>query len=212
MSNEFQPSIFVASPLMDGSCNYLYVAGALQAMTHFAGRVAFEVDLHSSLPRSRDTLTARFLDSSASHMLCIDSDVGWTPADAQALLDTGLDFVSGTYCKKQPDRAIPAKLIDDGPGPVREAEYVPGGFLLVSRAAVERMVGAYRHLAYTTERGTIWALWAEIFERGETYSGEDVSFCRRWRAIGGKVWLHTGVVLKHVGDQVFLPGPEMKFA
>lgn len=145
-------------------------------------------------------------------MLCVDSDIGWTAADVQALLDVGVDVISGTYCKKQPNREIPARLIGDTDGVVKEAEYVPGGFLLVTRAAVERMVGAYRHLMYQTHRGPAWALWAEMFETGESYSGEDVSFCRRWRAVGGKIWIHTGVVLKHTGDQVFTPGETMRFA
>lgn len=208
------PSLFIGSPLMDGSCKWAYMAGALQAMTVFRDRIAFEADLHSSLPKSRDTLTARFLDSGASHMLCIDSDIGWTPADAQKLLSTGKDFISGIYSKKQPDREIPVRLLDQGTvqNLVREAEYVPGGFLLLSRPCIERMVGAYRRLAYPSKRGTVWALWAEMFEGGQ-YSGEDVSFCRRWRAIGGQIFVHCGVVLSHYGDQCYLPNlEELRFS
>jgi hypothetical protein len=68
------------------------------------------------------------------------------------------------------------------------------------------MVGAYRHLEYRVPNfGSLWALWASTFEPGITYSGEDVAFCRRWRAIGGKIWLHAGVILKHIGDHVYVP-------
>lgn len=200
-----EPSLFVATPLHSGWLHHGYVAGALQAVSVFAGRIAFEVQNGSFLPRNRDILTTRFLDSGASHMLCVDSDIGWLPEHAQALLDSGKAFVSGCYPKKQPDRAIPGKLTGRREGLLWEAEHVPGGFLLLARSVVERMVGAYRKLEYTTgESGhRCWALWSPLFEYGGSYDGEDVAFCRRWRDIGGEIWLHQGVVLKHYGEHCF---------
>lgn len=196
-------SLFVATPLHNGWLHSSYVAGALQAMTAFAGRIAFEVQSGSFLPRNRDILTARFLDSGATHMLCVDSDIGWVPAQAQLLLDSGKDFISGCYPKKQPDRAIPAKLLGRHEGELWQAEYVPGGFLLLSRACVERMVGAFRKLEYTHNEHRCWALWSSLFEYGGSYDGEDVAFCRRWTSIGGEIWLHQGVSLKHFGEHCF---------
>ena len=172
-------------------------------MTAFAGRITFEVQGGSFLPRNRDILTTRFLDSEATHMLCIDSDIGWTPGHAQTLLDSGKEFVSGCYPKKQPDREIPAKLTGRNEGLLWEAEHVPGGFLLLSRAVVERMVGAYRKLEYTSGPHRCWALWAPLFENGGSYDGEDVAFCRKARTIGIEIWLHQGVVLKHYGEHCF---------
>jgi hypothetical protein len=202
-----EPTLFVATPLHSGWLHYAYVAGALQAMTAFAGRIAFQVQTGSFLPINRDVLTARFLESAATHMLCIDSDIGWTPADAQALLATRKDFISGCYPKKQPNPTVPAKLTGHRQGDIWEAEYVPGGFLLLSRACVERMVGAYRALEYKRDGMKLWALWSSLFIDGETYAGEDVAFCNRWRALGGQVWLHQGVALKHYGETCFeIPG------
>jgi len=149
-------------------------------------------------------LTARFLDSAATHMLCVDSDIGWTPADAQKLLDAGKDFVSGCYCRKQTSRDIPAELTGNREGDLLEASTVPAGFLLLSRAAVERMVGAYRHLQYKNAWGQAWALWSPMFEHGAQF-GEDTSFCLRWRGLGQKIWMHSGVILQHIGECSYVP-------
>lgn len=178
-------------------------------MTAFRDRIRIQTQVGSILPRNRDILTAQFIESPATHMLCIDSDIGWKPEHVQALLDTGKDFISGTYCKKQEDRGIPAGLTGKRVGQLLEADYLPGGFLLLSRACIERMVGAYREMEYMAPPfGRIWALWAPLFEQGVTYAGEDVAFCSRWKKIGGEMWMHRGVVLEHYGELAYVPKEE----
>ena len=219
------PSLFVCTPSHDRKIHAAWTAGALAAQRVFSGRIAIDEQVGSILPRNRDLLTDRFLDSGATHMLCVDSDIGWHPAQAQALLDTGKPFVSGTYSKKQDDREIPAAYTGrrDGstfntltPNPAKrgepiekplwEATHVPAGFLLVERQVIERMIGAYRELEYRIAGvGTVWALWYPLFEQGVTYSGEDIAFCNRWRKIGGEIWMHRGVVLAHYGEAAYYP-------
>ncbi len=209
-----EPTIFFATPSHNGWLHTQYVAGMLQAAARFSGRYRADVHLGSFLPRNRDLLVTKFLRSEASHMMCIDSDIGWTADQVETLLATGLDFVSGVYAKKQADRQIPAKLIRVdgrvcGAGPVLEAEYVPAGFLLLTRRCVEQMADHYREsLSYKTSFGDTVALWSSIYQRGDTYAGEDVAFCRRWTAIGGRILLHTDVVVRHFGEQCFTPEPE----
>lgn len=201
------PTVCIVIPTHDGRVHCQTMAGCLQAVIELPGRVRVEKAGGSFLPILRDRLTRTFLDSEASYMLCLDSDIGWASSDLVKLLETEKDMVSGVYTKKQKDREIPAKQLKGGAveGPLLECEYVPGGFLLVSRAAVERMVGAYRDLEYRADVGRLWGLWYPSFDRETGYDGEDVAFVRRWRKLGGKVWLHTGVVLSHWGEQCYLP-------
>jgi hypothetical protein len=71
------------------------------------------------------------------------------------------------------------------------------------------MMGAYAALQYESgSMGRLWALWSMMFDSETPYSSEDVSFCRRWFALGGEIWLHTGVVLRHFGDFGYLPSSE----
>lgn len=199
-------SIFVAVPIHDGKIYAECVAGMMQTQTAFRDRCAFETLKGSFLPISRDILTCKFLDSGASHMLCLDSDIGFTPKNVNDLLDCDVDFVSGVYCKKNNTGEIPARLSGEIKNGLLDALHVPAGFILLTRQCVERMVGAFRNLEYQTVHGRTWALWSSVFEPGKTYSGEDVAFCNRWRSIGGSIWIRPDVVVRHHGDHCYLPG------
>ena len=201
--DESLPRLLVTCPIHDGKLHYRWVAGALDAKTDFAGRIRFDVQIGSFLPRNRDLLTSGFLRSDATHMLCIDSDIGWRSDQIQKLIDADRDFVSGVYCKKNSSREIPAHLTGKHEGDLYEAEYVPAGFMLLRRAVIERMVEAYADLHYTAINADHWALWSSLFEQGASYDGEDVAFCRRWRKIGGQIWIHRGVVVDHYGDACY---------
>jgi len=202
-----ESSLFVATPLHDGSVHHTYMLGALSALRAFPGRIRMDAQIGSWLPASRDFLTARFLESGASHMLCVDSDIGWTGEDAQKLLDTGLDFVSGVYCKKQPDRQVPAEVLSVD-GDIAECSHVPAGFLLVSREAVETMVREYPTLGYMSQSTRLAGLWWPATPA----EGEDVAFCRKWRALGQRIYMRLDVRLKHAGQLSYEPGEKLNLA
>lgn len=196
-------TLFVGTPVHSGSVTLAWARGAMEATSEFHGRICIETYQGSWLPRNRDALTRRFLDSGCSHMLCVDSDVAWRAEHARALLACGAEFVSGVYCRKQADRSIPASLTGAQDGPLWGAYHVPAGLLMIRRSVVERMIEAYAGLEYTTAPqppGKVWGLWTPTHSMGE-----DVAFCSRWRAIGGQIWMHPGVVAGHVGEFEFLP-------
>jgi hypothetical protein len=39
--------------------------------------------------------------------------------------------------------------------------------------------------------------------RENRYYSEDWTFCENWRDLGGKIWVDTRVLLRHVGSYVF---------
>jgi hypothetical protein len=198
-----EKTIFIGIPLHNGLIHRNCVAGMLNTQIAFQGKCDFHTIVGSILPRNRDVLTSKFLDSPATHMLCVDSDIGFTPNDVHALLDSNVDFVSGCYPKKQPNREIPAKLNGKSGNGLLGAEWAPAGFMLLSRECVERMIGAYRKWEYITEFGRCWGLWSPTFGPGQPYVGEDVAFCNRWTEIGGSIWIHPGVLLSHAGDHTY---------
>ena len=75
--------------------------------------------------------------------------------------------------------------------------------MLLKRACIERLEQAHPELRYETTTGPAYALWSPRFE-GQVYS-EARTFCSYWRALGGKIWAHTRVLLKWHGETVHVP-------
>lgn len=197
---------FLATPILDGRVHHAYMMGALQMSLAAEGRFVIHKSTGSYMPQNRDTLTHGFLRSDATHMLCVDPDIGWGPAHVEALAQVNKDFVSGIFAMKQPHRAPSAALLEEREGELIEATHTAAGFLLLTRSCVERMVSAHPELVYDSGSGPVCSLWSPRFE-GRPYS-EDLTFCARWRALGGQIWVHSGVVLKRHGDSLLaLQGP-----
>ncbi len=198
-----RPVFFLATPLHDGRVHHAYLTGALQMAAAAPGQLMVSTFEGSFLAVNRDMLTARFLRSKATHMLCVDSDIGWGPGDVEKLLQANQDFMSGMYARKQAEGRLASSLMKVREGELVECLHAAAGFLLLTRSCVERLVAAHPELEYQTPQGPAWALWSPIFS-GAPY-GEDTSFCARWRALGGRIWAHSQVVLKHYGDAAYLP-------
>ncbi len=101
------------------------------------------------------------------------------------------------------------------------ARHAGTGFMLLRRDALERMAAAYPETRYrgvdaynpaAAEGTPSYALFDCMIspETGQ-YISEDWTFCHRWRAIGGKVWLDTLGSLTHVGAHDFVGQPSLRF-
>jgi hypothetical protein len=193
--------LFVATPLHDGRVFHHYLFGVLGLVTGYPLGVRVEVQVGPHLPFNRDLLTSQFLASKCSKLLWVDSDIGFRNEHFQALLDARKDFVGGCYATKDAARRIPTELLGIQEGELQQADYVPSGFLLLSRDCVQRMTDAHAHRRYRSASGReTCALWYQEFAMGD-----DTSFCARWRALGGEIWLHSGVVVDHIGNHVYQP-------
>lgn len=126
-------------------------------------------------------------------------------------LDTATLLYVGMVCGK---REIERR------GAFVTGEYAGAGFLLIKRNALLRMIEAYpetrfSHIhSYTNApAGVSHALFeSEIDRESGLYLSEDFAFCRKFRAIGGKIWLDTEGRLTHVGSHLFEGAPLSRFA
>ena len=99
--------------------------------------------------------------------------------------------------------------------------YAGAGFLMMKRDALQRMAKAYPEAHYRGAHNTahpnpspnLYALFDCLIdpETGD-YLSEDYAFCRRWRAIGGTVWLDTQSRLTHVGPYDFVGDASVRFS
>ena len=106
-------------------------------------------------------------------------------------------------------------------GPFVTGTYAGTGFLLIRRAVIERMIAAYPETRYATIQThplppnpsrNQYALFDCMIEPETlTYLSEDYAFCRRWRDLGGRIWLDTEGVLTHTGTMDFTGNPRLRF-
>jgi hypothetical protein len=97
------------------------------------------------------------------------------------------------------------------------AEAAGAGFTLLRRAAVERLRAAHPELKYQSAQSyprpaqqsqNQYNLFdCMISPETGVYLSEDFSFCRRWRRLGGKIWIDTRTRLTHVGSYEFRGAP-----
>ena len=97
--------------------------------------------------------------------------------------------------------------------------YAGTGFMLMRRSGLERMALAYPDTKYDVAH--VYPLPKEpsknqyalfdcmIDPETHVYLSEDFTFCKRWRAIGGKIWLDPQSRLTHDGTFRFQGSPEV---
>ncbi len=240
------PHIFLATPCYGGMLTHVYMHSVLDLVLYGAAHglpVTVETLAGDSLiPRARNTLVAKFLaHPDATHLLFVDADIGFAPADLVRLLELNEDVAACAYPLKQMvwdgpavARARAGELISTAPlryvgvpsaesrrrGRFVTADYAGTGFMLITRAAISRLIVVRPDLRYSTAHATLDApsdhLYA-LFDTGidpqtRHYLSEDYMFCCHWRALGGTIWLDTEASLTHVGIHPFAGSPGARFA
>lgn len=158
----------------------------------------------------RNVLTADFLASDKTHLFFVDADVGWQIADVKAVLKASQShygIVGGVYAKKTyPYQPAVGKVLQIESG-MAEVAYLAGGFTLIPRGVIEAMDAHYSYPKLLLPHDQpaheyFHHRWRFSVSDG-LVSGEDVTFCKDWRAIGGKCWAVPGLSLTHTGEHTF---------
>jgi hypothetical protein len=101
--------LFVATPMYGGQCAGMYTR-SIADLSAFCARYQIPLQLYylfneSLITRARNYCVDEFMRSDASHLMFIDSDIGFNPQDVIAMLalmddDTPYDVMGGPYPKK----------------------------------------------------------------------------------------------------------------
>lgn len=154
------------------------------------------------------TLTKFLKDPEATDFLMIDSDEHWKPEDVVRLLTHPEEIVAAPYrmkhmwghytvVPKEVDGVPVGKVLPDGTCLI-EAERLPAGFLRLKKTAVQRFHDAYPELRYREPEGEVTAFFDRYRVNGSRHS-EDFGFSRRWREIGGQLWIDPVIKVDHYG-------------
>lgn len=207
---------FIAIPCYTGKVDMGTMASLIAELPHIS-QAGINITFgdqrgNSMIAHGRDMMLAQFLASEATDVVFIDDDVTWEAGALTKLLSWPVEMVAGIYPSKTEPvnyfcRYLSGELRSpEGLQGLIEVESVPAGFMRATRRAVEQMVLKYPEKRFrdsNAPKGYAWALFDNIHE-GDDYYGEDYSFCRRYRAIGGKVYVQPEIPMGHVGQKAFV--------
>lgn len=155
---------------------------------------------------ARNFLVRNFLESDCTDLVFLDADNAWPEQNLIELLGYNRDVVAGLYPLKSRNESYPVRFLAgrtteaDG---LLEVESVPTGFLRIRRNVLEVLAAqAPKYNRPDDPRGPV----PLIFERtlvDRTRWGGDYTFCRKWRATGGRIYIAPEMVLDHYGEMLF---------
>lgn len=164
----------------------------------------------------RNVILTLFYDKTdASHLLFIDSDIGFPPELVMEMLAFNEPLVGSMY----PQRSLPLVWAGSGKeGPTQlkgnflELDGVGMGCTLIRRDLVATMLEKMPQLSdpriakhpaehYLKSAGVSRIIRAfdniDVPDLGIVH--EDLAFCHRWRQCGGRVWANVGHRVSHMG-------------
>jgi hypothetical protein len=167
----------------------------------------------SLISRARNTLTAKFLAMpEATHLMFVDSDIGWEPWHLLVILNRDVDVIGGLY----PMKTMPIKWVvngfdgaEEGADGLQEVSKAGTGFLLTKRHVFEKLNSHPAVKQYKNDIGLdpIYDQYLKTYfdtaVRQQRYYSEDWKFCEDWRDMGGKIWVDKRVLLRHTGTYTF---------
>jgi len=203
----------------------LFVQSLCALLVNPPCRIAVGWNHDPSVERSRNVLAANFLESDCTHMLTIDSDIGFSPADVARIISHDELVVGGMYPLKRETANVEwcgngllgrtSVEREDG---LLEVRYLGTGFLCIAREVLERMIEKHgAEITYQADAptpragGPVHRTEYAFFRQGVRatddtrirFLTEDWMFCQTWLDMGGKVYADSRVILKHAGRAVW---------
>lgn len=170
----------------------------------------------ADLALARAKIFGNFLRSQHTHLMLIDSDMGWDHTDVVRMLLHKKDFIAAAGRKKTAKLEFAANNCgEDGELRAIEIEQETGlvlctevgaAFALISKHCAQCMVDFYQDLAFDGDDGVVeYAVYDPMIvgKNKKRRLSEDFAFCHRWRALDGIIFLLPDVNLRHAGRAVW---------
>lgn len=207
--------LMIASPCHGGKCDNTFTLSLISSLPILYSE-GIEADVllpytGSILSKERNKILWAFMQSTCTHLLCIDSDIGWEPEAPLKLVRAKKDFIGGVYpartnigvktflcqCDLNENKSVKTE------NHLLKMLAVPAGFMMLSRECVETMQKAYPNLKYkdTDIAGHYYESYGlfntEVIE--EQMWGEDYVFCKRATDAGINIWCDPTIQFNHAG-------------
>jgi glycosyltransferase involved in cell wall biosynthesis len=212
--------LLLLTPIQNHTVDIVYHHSFTHTLSALAAkRISYRVQQQSGsshIGKGREHLLWNGLKAmpDATHIAFIDDDMGWEPNLLIRLIGSDHDFAAIAGVKKTDEvspcyNAITGTQILHPHTKFMKVRHVGFAFVVLKRSVVEKMCEAYPELEYNTDgHGREWALFFDLMwkragqELPERLS-EDFSFCQRWQAIGGEIWLDPYASIIHAGRKEY---------
>lgn len=207
--------VHIAVMAYDGTLPAASLSMILGAITTMTQQKKWNVSFHyrigdSILPRARNAEAANFIgDPESTHFVMIDADTICDANDLIRLIEHDADIVGAPYRTRNEPlnwasvRWLHQDIAINGLGLI-EVEAIGTGLICVSRKAMQQLWDneKQRYRDDTAKGGEARPLfWFEVAD-GHLW-GEDIVFCRKWRALGGNVFVDPAIATGHIGANNF---------
>ncbi len=214
MPPEQCPDVVFATPSLTHSVSKTYLRSMLQTnwllKAHGLRSGHMDRDGDQFIAKARNKMFADFLVQfpATQNFFFIDDDVGWPAEKVIEFLQRPDDVICGAYPKKSPDPDFPMSLVVSDNGALIEdqglllAKLAPAGFMRIKRHVIERLCAeAPRFIDIESDGREV--SFPCVFESGPGpdgwWWGEDYTFCQKWAALGGMIWIDPDIHFTHMG-------------
>lgn len=168
----------------------------------------------SLIPHARNACLGKFMESDCTDLWFLDDDVAVGPGVFTRLMSHPVDVVAAIYRIKKDEETYAVNYLPGNPEPdpqtgLLEMSGIPFGMVRIKRAAIEAMIKAYPDEWYMASCAKDLKTWNffNLAVENRQFIGEDMFFCRKYRQIGGRVWVDTEIPIQHISqdDRVY-PG------
>ena len=182
--------LFFATPMYGGQCAGMFarsIADLSALCTHYGIPLQFYFLFNESLiTRARNYCVDEFMRSDATHLMFVDSDIGFNPKGGATSIPLGQ----------------PVEVLEIGTG-----------FMMARKNTFNKFAEAFPQYAYRPDhvrtehfdgtRKIMQYFQAEIDPKSERYLSEDYWFCQKVQEIGLKTWFCPWMQMQHVGTYIF---------
>jgi len=217
MSSKNKLKLIIATPFYSMSGYSPYIVSMFRSLSYCHKQDIWpeywDLSGDSYVDRARNSICAKFLESDATDLLFVDSDMAWQEDAIIKILQSPWEITGAAYPVKNDWEEYGVVIntnedktpsVDQNTGLI-SAEWIPAGFMRIKKEALERFANAYSSDYYydpsacPDNPGRRYINFFRCIVEKEHRYGEDVEFCRRWKAIGGKLWVEPRITFKHCG-------------
>lgn len=210
-------SVIFATPTLSHAVSLEYLRSTIETQWALAGAKIPSGFITRGgdcfVAKVRNKIVTEFLRDfpTATDLFFIDDDIGWPAAKVIEFLNRREDIVAGIYPKKSEQIDFPVELAaDPGTGRLFERDGLvraiagPTGFLRIKRHVLEKMAAVsqtFRDIELDGSDREYYGLFETGIGTNGWWWGEDYTFCQKWGAMGGEIWVDPSIEFTHRGQR-----------